>query len=66
MDNKKDKLRTQGLENKEIANIAVYRRKNSDLEALKALGGPFTSADAVDTYIQDVEIDMNDKINRLC
>jgi len=40
---RQEELMKQGLENKEIANVAVDRRRNRDLDTLKSMGGPFTS-----------------------
>ena len=63
--NKHEELKKQGLADKEIANIAVDRRKNKDLSALKELGGPFTSADVVDEFMSSEEEDDASKVARL-
>ena len=62
---KQEELRKQGMQDKEIANLAVDRRRNKDLDSLKAMGGPFTSAAAVDQYILSGECDNEAKLNRL-
>ena len=62
---KQEELQKQGLESKEIANLAVDKRKNKDLDALKALGGPFTSSDQVDEYISKSDIAESSKISRM-
>lgn len=48
---KQEELKKEGLHDKEIANVAVDRRRNKDLDSLKGMGGPFTSAAAVDEYV---------------
>ena len=58
-------LKKQGLQDKEIANVAVDRRRNKDLDALKVLGGPFTSAAAADEYISSTDIDEDTKVGHL-
>ena len=41
-----------GSVRKKIANLAVDPpKKNKDVDALKAMGGPFTSPHAVDEYV---------------
>ncbi|KAK6170819.1 hypothetical protein SNE40_019121 [Patella caerulea] len=54
----------QGIGNKEIANVAVDKRRNRDLDALKAMGGPFTSCKQVDIYLRDMTINETAKNNR--
>ena len=49
---KQEELKKQGMENKEIANVAVDRQRNKDLAELKRAGGLFTSAEEVDKYLQ--------------
>lgn len=44
---KQEQLKKEGLCRKEIANIGVDKRKNSDLEKLKEYGGPFTNPEDV-------------------
>ena len=39
------------MQSKEAANIAIDRRRISDLEALKELGGPFTAEKEVNEYL---------------
>jgi hypothetical protein len=53
---RQEELRKQGLHEKEIANLAVDKRRNKDLNALKNMGGPFTSSSEVDNYMSsDIE-----------
>jgi hypothetical protein len=61
---KQEELKKKGLEDKEIANLAVDRRKNEDLQSLKAMKGPFTSSKEVDEYIA-TEADSYTKLRRL-
>ena len=53
------------MQDKEIANLIVDRRRNEDLHTLKTMGGPFTSATAVDTYVSSPDIDDTSKLKRL-
>ena len=62
---RQDELKKQGLQDKEIANVAVDRRKNKDLDKLKRMGGPFTSAAAVDEYVADTNNEHHKKVERL-
>ena len=39
---KQEDLNNKGLVDKEIANVALDRRKTKDPEKLKCMGGPFT------------------------
>ena len=48
---KQDDLVEQGLDIKQAANVAVDKRRNRDLQELKQQGGPFTSSEEVDEYI---------------
>lgn len=59
---KQEDLKKKGLVDKEIANIALDRRKNKDLEKLKCLGGPFTMSSQVDEYLKS---DDSNKVERL-
>lgn len=52
---KQEELKRKGPEDKEIANLALDRRKDKDLENMKAMGGPFTSSRQVD----ESEVDNN-------
>lgn len=61
---KQEELKKQGLQDKEIANLAVNRRKNKGLKVLKTMGGPFTPADAVDEYVASENND-NTRLSRL-
>jgi hypothetical protein len=42
-DKKQKELIERWMQSKEVANIAVDRRRIGDLETLKELGGPFTA-----------------------
>ena len=44
---KQDELKKQGMGDKEIQNLAVDKRRNSDLSQLTAVGGPFTKSEQV-------------------
>lgn len=62
---KQEELKKQDLQDKEIANVAVDRRRNKDLDTLKGMGGPFTSAAAVEEYVAATDIDERTKVGRL-
>lgn len=44
----------------------MNRRKNQDWDALKTVGGPLTSAGAIDEYIVATDVDEGTKEDRLC
>ena len=54
----------EGLATNEVANIAVDKRKNKDLQSLTSVGGPFTSVTQVDEYMKS-NIDSNTKTDIL-
>lgn len=62
---RQDELKNQGLQDKEIANVAIDRRKNKDLDKLIRMGGTFTSAAAVDEYVADTDSNQYTKVERL-
>jgi hypothetical protein len=62
---KQDELRKKGLQDKEISNVAVDRRRNKDLETLKSMGGPFTSSTQVDQYLQNPDLEELVKVGRM-
>lgn len=62
---KQIELMKQGLQIKEIANVACDKRRNKDLQSLKSLGGPFTSSKEVNTYIENADIPDDAKNKRL-
>ena len=62
---KQKELKEQGLEDKEIANIAVDKRRNSDLAILRLEGGPFTSPEEVTSYVAKTDISDAEKNKRL-
>ena len=45
-------LQESGLDKKHIVSLATEKRKLSDLQKLKLLGGPITTAEEVDEIIQ--------------
>ena len=54
-----------GLQNKEIANISVDKRRNKDLDSLKAFGGPFTNVSEFDTYLERTDLEEVSKVSPL-
>ena len=58
-------LLKKGMEEKEIANINVDQQRNSDLQKLIELQGPFTSAQEVEVYMARDDIGEQDKGKRL-
>ncbi len=62
---KQEELKKQGMDKKKITNLAVIDKwRNKELIALKGVGGPFTSAEDIDMYLQ-LE-DMNKISNLAC
>ena len=49
-------LKKAGVTNKEAQKLHIDARKFDILDALKAEGGPFTSAEEVDAYLSDVNV----------
>ena len=47
---KQEKLKQDGLSQKEVQNLNVDQRRNSDLNKLKELGGPFTTSAEVQEF----------------
>ncbi|KAI8514440.1 hypothetical protein Bbelb_070310 [Branchiostoma belcheri] len=62
---KQEELKKQGLQDKDIANVAVDRRRIKDLQSLKKMGGLFTSAADVDSYVAAGDVDDATKLGRL-
>ena len=58
-------LLKKGMEEKEIANINVDQQRNSDLQKLIELQGPFTSAQELEVYMARDDIGELDKGKRL-
>ena len=58
-------LLKKGMEEKEIANINVDQQRNSDLQKLIELQGPFTSAQEVEVYMARDDIGEQEKGKRL-
>jgi hypothetical protein len=61
---KQEELKKRGLRDKEIANLALDRCKNKDPDTLKVLGGPFTSSNEVDDYLNSDVLEA-EKLSRL-
>lgn len=61
---KQEELRKQSMQDQDIANLAVDRRQNNDLDTLKLMSGPLTSAAAVGQYTSG-NIDKNAKLKSL-
>jgi len=51
-DEQQKRLQQQGLSDKEIANLALDKRRNNDLNELKKHGGPFTKDSDVDELLK--------------
>ena len=62
---KQKELKKKGLEDKEIANISIDKQRNADLEKLTKMDGPFTSPDAVATYMARKDVKEDEKGKRL-
>lgn len=59
-----DKLEEQGLTVKEVQNELTDKKRNADLDKLKAIGGPFTKAEEVDEFVNS-EVEDKVKVDRL-
>ena len=59
-----DKLEKTGLTMKEVLNEQTDKRRNTDLDKLKAMGGPFTKAEEVDAFVNS-DVDNKTKVDRL-
>ena len=64
-ESKQKELKKMGMEEKEIANLSTDKQRNADLEKLKELGGPFTSADRVEDFMAREDLDDIKKGKRL-
>ena len=53
------------MEDKEIANISIDKQRDADLEKLTKMDGPFTSPDAVATYMARKDVKEDEKGKRL-
>ena len=58
-------LRKQGLDEKEITNINIDKQRNSDLQKLIELQGPFTNHLEVEAYMARKDVKETDKGKRL-
>ena len=63
-DRKQEELSKAGLGVKEQQNIAVDQRRNSDLDKIKKMGGPFCSSQEVRDFISS-EMTEGEKVDRL-
>ena len=61
---KQTELQAKGLEDKQIANLSVERRKHKDLNSLKEFNGPFTASCEVDKFVES-NLSYEQKIHRL-
>ena len=59
-----EKLEEMGLTVKEVQNEQTDKKRNADLEKLKALGGPFTKPEEIDAFVRS-ETDEKLKNERL-
>ena len=59
-----NKLKKAGMEEKEIANLAVDKMRNKDLEHLISCGGPFTNPEQVQNFMK-TDIPEKEKNTRL-
>ena len=64
-EDKQQKLKEDGLDNKGVANVAMEKQRNNDLAFLNADGGPFTSSDEVKVYYSGQDIIEKIKNKRL-
>lgn len=62
---KQKELKKEGLEAKEVGNIAADKQRNSDLAKLTEQGGPFTNPESVTKYLGDEEVTDDVKNKRL-
>ena len=62
---RQSELERERLDCKESASLAVDRQRNSDLQALVAQGGPFTSPEAIEAYLGSTSIAPLEKNARL-
>ena len=62
---KQKELKKEGMDAKEIASISQDRQRNSDLNTLTSMGGPFTQPEQVEDYIEDPNETEEAKIKRL-
>ena len=58
-------MKKKGLDAKADINVATDRQRNADLCELTKVGGPFTSAEAVDDYLEKADVSDKDKNRRL-
>ena len=63
--NKQSELEEAGLHKKESVSLATEKRKNGDLQKLKAQGGPMTTPEEVDLLLNDDSLTDVEKLDRL-
>ena len=63
--NKQSELEEAGLHKKESVSLATEKRKNGDLQKLKAQGGPMTTPEEVDLLVNDDSLTDVEKLDRL-
>lgn len=61
---RQEEIEVELTESKKDSCKAIDLRRHKDLTFLQALGGPFTSADQVDIFIEDPSISNSDKEKR--
>ena len=59
------KLQDAGLTKKQIAALAVEKRRMKDLEKLKSYGGPMTTPEEVDKLVDDDALTDDEKLARI-
>ena len=59
------KMKEDGMEVKEMSNLQEEQKRHADLTELVRLGGPFTTAEQVDEFMDMVSIKEEDKNKRL-
>ena len=65
MNEKQKQLKEEGLQAKEIANVALDKRRNKDLEELKKVGGLFITVEEINQLMEDANISEEEKQKRL-
>ena len=62
---KQEQLKKEGLESKDVANLAEDKTRMKDLSELTKLGGPFTKCEDVREFVKDEAISEKNKNKRL-
>ena len=58
-------MKENGMEVKEMSNLLEENKRHADLTKLVSLGGPLTTIDKVDKFMEDVTMKEEDKNKRL-